>query len=85
MSSSDTESSSSSMEVPKEEGKVTKPEDDTTMKKKEGRVGLGEEGTEVVVSLEVAGGGWRWLEVARHSPLRHFSSSAREGVGFNQT
>ena len=47
MSSSDTESSSSSMEVPKEEGKVTKPEDDTTMKKKEGRVDLSEEGTEV--------------------------------------
>ena len=41
------------MEVPKEEGKVTKPEDDTTMKKKEGRVDLGEEGTEVRVSLEV--------------------------------
>ena len=63
------------MEVPKEEGKVTKPEDDTTMKKKEGRVDLSEESTEVVVSLEVP----------HHSPLRHFSSSCREGVGFNQT
>ena len=39
------------------------------------KVDLSEESTEVVVSLEVP----------RHSPLRHFSSSGREGVGFNQT